>query len=186
MDAPNQSSPMKLALRCTTGLSIMVGSMFTVMLLPAKVLRPSGTAPCSDSTCVCTALFSSMLLTWLALLIGGAVIATRAEGRLKRGVRDEIWQEDQLAPMRAWVDRPLAKAVAFLPILGWGGCLIADHRSALFGMLLLFLQPTLTLSRWSALLTPVQRGLVQDWHTWKPFQSEHWGERHAPGENIMR
>ena len=160
-----------------------------MLLLPAKLLRPSGTEPCPDSSCVCAALFSPIMLTWLALIIGGGVVASRAESRIKRGVRDQIWQEDELASLQTWIDRPLTRVVAVLPVLGLAGFLIADpdHRlTVVLRMLFIFLLPTLTLSRWSVVLRPVQQGLTQDWRTWKPLQSGHWGERRAPGENSMR
>ena len=128
------------------------------------------------------------MLTWLALIIGGTMIASRAEGRIKRGIRDRIWQEEELASLQTWIDSPRTKIIAFLPILALAGFLIVDHRTTLlFGMLPLCLHTTSTLSRWSVLLNPYQQGLTQDWHldwhTWKPLRSGHWGEGCVPGEN---
>jgi hypothetical protein len=171
---------MTLALRCAGGLAVMIASMFAMMLLPARLLRPSGAAPCSDSGC--SALLSPILLTWLALLIGGAVTAARAEGRIKRGIRDGTWQEEELNPLRVWIDRPSIKMITLLPLLGWVGYLVDDHRLSLVGMLPLFLHPALMPSRIDAMLRPVvPRGPAQDWHTWKPLQSGYWasGARRA-------
>ncbi len=191
MDALNEPSPMKLGLRCMLGQSVVIACMFAMMLLPAKLLRPLGTEPCSDFSCARAALFSPIMLTWLALSIGGIVVEARAEGCLKRGVRNRIWQEDELAPLREWVDRPLTKVIAFLPVLGGVGFLIADRRlTLLFGMFPLCLHTTSALSRLSVMLKPAHQGLTQDWqldwHGWKPLQSGHWGERHALDENSSR
>jgi hypothetical protein len=126
-----------------------------------------------------------MLFGPLALIVGGGVLWWLAERRLESGLRTETWQDEELKPLRRVVNRSGFKLIGLLPFAIWLILLVANYRGGLGGLSIIFIQPFLAIARVGALLNPKPTVVRQDWHEWKRFQSEHWGEGQVPGEEFL-
>jgi len=184
MEERKQPSPTKLAVRCAGGWGLLLGTMLAVMVLPASRLRASGTQPCSDSGCDCGVLLWR-LIPFLALVVSGGAIAWRTRRRLERGVREGIWQNDELEPLRNWIDHCWIKRLIWLPMICGVVSLIAARDWHSMGMLYVFMLPSTARTGIGTCLQPVQSVTAQnwDWHTWPRLRSEHWGHGCATDGN---
>jgi hypothetical protein len=181
MDVQNLPSPMQLGKRIVTGLSIFVASSLGFALASSKRLEEAWH-------------FQSMrmpiLLAFFALSAGALASEWRAESRLQRGIREEKWQEVELAPLWLWVNQPWATTiVSIVWIVGglmyFSACLSStgDHLPELFGVSFWCVGlPAMAFGRVKTMLTPRPAKHVFDWSGMKPIQSEHWGEHDGANE----
>jgi hypothetical protein len=91
-------------------------------------------------------------------------------------LNEEIWSEEEVAPVLALLENPFSKCATW--ILAFAALLpFAFHgRTAGSGMLLL---PCYAAIGMRQLLAPRKRrdNGLRDWRSFKPLQSEHWGEQ---------
>ena len=134
--------------------------------------------------CVCSTFFR---INWLRILVALAPLAIGlsasiwAEKRLNEGFRAEVWSDEEITLVRTLLAKPVWNWLSYALI---GVCLLSfifRHRggdATLF--LYLLAMPSLTVARIRQLLTPhLKRNaglpIWQDWHEFKPIQSDHWG-----------
>lgn len=119
-------------------------------------------------------------LRMLIFLIPFAVGSAASIWGIKR-LNEETWNEAELARVQAFVENPFLKCatwvwIAFVFIL-FILHFIFQHADAGNPVVLLFPLNMVVLMR-RQLLTPrkPRDGLLQDWRSFEPIQSEHWGE----------
>lgn len=178
MSAQNQPTPRQLAKRIAAGMSISMASLLGIALTSSKHLQeiwrlhtmrlPIGFA-------------------LLALFFRGQWIALGAEGLLQQGIRDEKWLENQLEPLRLWINRRQVTLATFILMIAgivWCGADLlsmgADDSWGPFIILIFFAAYLPTILRLKTMLRPPSQSAFTNV---KPFQSEHWGEGRAPDEN---
>lgn len=110
----------------------------------------------------------------LGLLIWG-------EKRFKRGYRDDLWSEAELAEVRRVVEWRIWSLVAFGIVVLWIVALCFEHSLRSAGIWYVLMMPGQTAQRIKQLITPrVERSSgLADWRNFGPLRSEHWGERNA-------
>ena len=163
---------MRLACWAAAGSSGMAIS-FLLLILPITLLRIDH----------CIGLFSSKNLLRLTIvltpLVSGLAVSLMAERRLRRGIDNEEWQERELVPLRKVLDHPAWTVIGVIPLvalIGYGMTSKVFHGSALFWGLM---APVQTISRLRMMVKPkgvAGVGVLQDWRSFKPIQSEHWGK----------
>jgi hypothetical protein len=171
MKMPGSTSPMRLASRALIGGAVTVIS-FLLLILPIPLLRVDH----------CVELFSSKNLLRLTVvlipLLSGLAVSLMAERQLRRGIDNEEWQERELGPLRKVLAHPVWTVISVIPLvalLGYGVTSNLSHGLSLFWSLMI---PAQTISRLRVMVKPkrVAGGALQDWRSFKPIQSEHWGE----------
>jgi hypothetical protein len=165
------SSPMRLASRALIGGAVMVIPFLLLMLLN-PLLRIDH----------CVDLFSSKNLLRLSVvlipLLSGLAVSLMAERRLRRGIDNEEWEERDLEPLRKVLAYPVWTVISVIPLvvlIGYGVTSNVSRGLPLFWSLMI---PTQTISRLRVMVKPkrVAGGGLQDWRSFKPIRSEHWGE----------
>jgi hypothetical protein len=165
------SSPLRLACWAGIGTAVMV-IPFLLLVLLNPLLRINH----------CVELLSSKNLLRLTVvlipLLSGVAVSLMAERRLRRGIDNEEWQERELEPLREVLAYPVWTVMGVIPLvvlIGYGVTANVSHGMPLFSSLML---PVQMISRLRVMVKPkrVAGGGLQDWRSFKPIQSEHWGE----------
>jgi hypothetical protein len=107
----------------------------------------------------------------------GIVIVGIAKRRLKRGIRDEKWREDELSMLRLWLDRSWVEPVTWIPMVGWLVYVIAFqrwHQLFAFGFVII---PVYVILDIKLSLSETETVLLEQDTTAKPLQSARWGQR---------
>jgi|SRR5579871_1593105 len=168
------SSPARLACwsgvgSVLTAIPFLIGTVFHVPRLPTPGCGPE-------------MIFWADRLRFLVFLVPfacGITISILAEKRLRRGLKNETWQESVVELLRRRINHPVWSVFAYLPLLAWFGYAFQSklfHGTPLFWFLM---APTQTISRLRMMLRPKQVAgdrVLPDWRNFKPIQSEHWGE----------
>jgi hypothetical protein len=113
----------------------------------------------------------------IALMTCGIVIVDMARRRLKRGIRDEKWREDELSMLRLWLDRSWVEPVTWIPMVGWLVYVIAFqrwHQLITFGCMIIPVHLILDIK---VSLNETETVLLEQDTTAKPLQSARWGQR---------
>lgn len=176
MGAKNRPTPMQLGHRVVVGLSIFVLGFLPYVLIKVTRLGDEGQSH---------AITWTLLIAEFALLAGGAAIAILAEKKLKSGINDEVWQEDELKALLLWLNRRVVTIAVWIPIVGWFASIIAFRRWDAGVIVAGVILPMLAISRIKDRLRQPLRTQLQGPFTSKPLHSEHWGEGRAPGENSI-
>ena len=121
---------------------------------------------------------------WLRLavlfppVVSGIFLSLKSEKRLRRGVTEDLWSEEELQPLRKRLKHPAWTALAFMALTGWPVAALVFpqyHRESLFWGLLIFAQ---RIQRLEAIVRsqvrPSER--LRGWNVSAPIRSEHWGE----------
>ena len=172
--------PVQLVVIAVSG-AFVAASTWLIPLLPLPHVHGS-----------CLGLWQSIWanrLLFLAMVVpfvGGIAPMLWAERRLKRGLLDDAWLEDELTGARSMLDRPgwgRASVVLFL------ACLFVvvtkDGGHSAFFYFYLLMMPTQVVYRMRQMIAlPTVAGIgMQDWQNFKPIRSEHWGD--APGREQL-
>ncbi|HEV2577404.1 MAG TPA: hypothetical protein VGU25_09360 [Acidobacteriaceae bacterium] len=113
------------------------------------------------------------------LCIPGILIAFSAIGSLRKGIQNQRWSEEQIEPLRSWLESSYTTALlivfALSYLIGWA--LLARFRTG--GFVALVLGQLLSQLRWAVRRPPAPRsGLIANWRDQlAPIHSEHWGRR---------
>jgi hypothetical protein len=169
MNVPESSSPKRLACWAGVGSALVASSILTVFM---PIPRLSGA---DDSA---WAFLWKDLLRLLACFVPfliGIVILSRAERRLSRGIKNDLWTDEELEPLRRRLAHPAWTIVSLLFIAAFIGNAIVYGGFTLVWALIV---PVQQISRLRMMLKTKQvaGGGLQDWRNFKPIQSEHWGE----------
>jgi hypothetical protein len=104
-------------------------------------------------------------------------ISMVAEKRLRRGFKNDVWQESEVELLRRRLVHPAWSILVALTLVTWFvHAVVASHGLLGFGTLMF---PMQTISRLKMMVGSKQvarGGVLQDWRNFKPIQSEHWGE----------
>jgi hypothetical protein len=158
------SSPRKLLQCAVFGLAIYLVSIVAANWLFSSTIVPHG--------------------TWyrLGLVVAavgpGAFLWLRSRRFIVDGVSSLRWTEDELDWLRRQVERPAWSILSFALLAAMGVCLVFERHHPGFAFLLyLFLMPVQAITDLRGTLRrPVARaGLIVNWSSAKPLQSEHWG-----------
>ncbi len=128
---------------------------------------------------------------WLRLLVfllpfaAGFAISFWAERRLKRNFMDGVWTEVELAPALTFLEHPLRNlmgwilfGVSVIVVLAIGGHTSRVPEFTFLSSLFWFsFLHTMTATRLRQLLAPRKSSNLLNWQSFKPLQSEHWGEQ---------
>jgi hypothetical protein len=128
-----QQNPMQLAGMAVRGVVLYTLTLTVAVLtrhLWLPIVRPSGTFLHTIAAVVVA----------LAVLDPGIVLMMRATSLLRRGVRAGRWPEEELAPLRRQVERPVWTAMAIL-FAGLIICLPLVMMRTVAGVLLFLLPP---------------------------------------------
>jgi hypothetical protein len=167
--------PMHYALWALAGASLAASTWF-LTLIPIPRLLEIG--------CGCgTALWSDRL-RFLGILgpgIIGFVVMIWAEKQLGRGYRSELWSDEDLAPLRAFLTKPLWKRLNWVTLVIYLDVFIYWLRPNRLdwihlGLIYILLLPKSCVSRMQQVFAPVRKkreGALIDWHNFKPIQSDH-------------
>jgi hypothetical protein len=119
-----------------------------------------------------TAVLSSSIATFAL----GFYLSLKFESRLKDGVANQDWDEQQIDRLRNLFESLWWKALSIsLLLLAVFFLWIFRHHAAL-GWVFLF--PSMSASRLTvAMKRPRSRKPPIDWHSFGPLSSDHWGER---------
>lgn len=123
--------------------------------------------------------FASIPRGWqrmLVLLIPTAIGLAAYFWAMKR-MNDEIWSEAELASVQAFVETPFLKCATWVWIVVVT-CFCFIFRRAHAGDAVSLLLPLSIMAGMRQLLIPrkPRNGGPRDWSSFKPLQSEHWGE----------
>lgn len=176
MGEQSQPTPMQLGHRVVAGLSIFVLGFLPYFLIKVTPLGDEGQSH---------AIMWTLLIAEFALLACGAAIAILAEMKLKNGVNNEVWQEDDLKALLLWLNQRVVTIAVWIPIVVWFACIIAFRRWDAGVIVAGGILPMLVISRIKDRLRRPLRTQLQGPFTSKPLHSEHWGEGRAPGENSI-
>ena len=115
------------------------------------------------------------LVGFLVAFLCGAGISLMAERRLRNGVRDQVWTEEELEPLRRRFDHPAWTVLAWVPSVML--FVVFFNRQHLASLCLMLILPLQTGHRLRQILErEVGSGSPAEWRSFKPIQSEHWGE----------
>jgi hypothetical protein len=118
------------------------------------------------------------------LLVGlGMAVTWLAWERLNDGIRNETWTDDEIAPLRRLVERPVFTYIPWLMLASLVVMIIVPgppHISLWFWPVI---WANLTLGQLKVSVRPIveNRGGA-GWLNAAPVRSEHWGERRVAGE----
>jgi hypothetical protein len=184
MGEQNRLTPIQLGRRVVVGMSIYVLGVFTTLLIPLKYLRTADRL---------YPIHWMILFVSFALMAWGVVVGLLAQKRLKSGIDNEVWNEDELKALRLWINRPRVTTIVLIIWIACGAACLAGwlfrgsgHSSVLFILFFNSLYvPAMTFANVKMLLSPPLKRYGVDWSGMKPIHSEHWGEGRAPGENSI-
>ena len=115
--------------------------------------------------------------TFLCLAALSFAIWLSADWRLSRGIRDGIWQESDLTPLRTLLGRREIGAIVWIPAAVWLVFLVVAHNPwREIGWAGCYLVPLQVLWQLRVLLAPRRETKLRERPAYKPLQSEHWGE----------
>ena len=174
MKTPVSTSPMRLASWVGVGCALAIAPFAVTTFLHVPRLPVSG---CGLVGSIFWANRLRLLVFFVPFAVGMS-ISMVAERRLRRGFEGEQWQEPEVEMLRRRMNHPMWSIFVWLPIVAWLG--YAFESSMVHGMPLFWatMVPAQTISRLKMMVRPkrVRDGILQDWRSFKPIQSEHWGE----------
>ncbi len=167
MWAGRQDTPLRLAVLA------MGGALYTFTLLAAALLLHGRLVHAQSfwllRTCIAPVIF-----------VPGFAIQMRALHLLRRGVRKDLWREEDLDALRTQINRPVWTFVSWLLLASMMLVIVVSPvRSTLsIPWLLLWLPAYLLMDLRLALRKPISsvRKTI-DWSTAKPLRSDHWGHQ---------
>jgi hypothetical protein len=173
MKMPERASPMRLT--CWAGIgSLIAASEFVVGFLNLPHLKAK--VPGMGAV-----LWSRPLLIVACLLplICGYAISLSAERRLRKGMKEKAWTEQELGPLRRQLGLPVVKGLMGILIAAFGILILLSaggfYRASMIWSLIL---PFQMMARVYQLVMPAGRSdSMQLGNNFAPIQSEHWGER---------
>jgi hypothetical protein len=183
MKAPGRLSPMRLA--CWAGISSLI-SVCPFLLIPTRIFRlPPGAAPCEVGGVSMGRWWPFLLL--LAPLLIGCVISLRAEKRLRKGIKENVWTEMELTPLRQRLRSPVWGVLAGAPIMVFCVLILPKaHGLHYSGLLLTLIMPLQTIGRIYQIVKPAvsSTGLLEK-RSLAPIYSEHWGQPRQDGSLLQ-
>lgn len=125
----------------------------------------------------CIRWIPSLLIFCLFLL--GFVVSLRASTALRKGVGSQQWPEEQLEPLRSWLESPLCQALPMALLITYGVLWLIFPKYRAIGLGAFLLMQVLSQLRVSVQRPfPSKRStILTDWRDYlAPIQSNHWGE----------
>jgi hypothetical protein len=173
MKMPQRTSPMQLA--CWAGIgSLIAASEFVVGFvniphLPTKVPGMG------------VVLWSRPLLIVACFLplICGYAISLSAERRLRKGMNEKAWTEQELGPLRLRLSHPVGKWLIGILIATFGILILLSARGLYpASMIWALILPFQIVARVYQTVMPAGRSdSMLLGNNFAPIQSEHWGRR---------
>jgi len=111
-----------------------------------------------------------------------------AEARFNRGIKAEIWTDQELAPVRALLANPLWIWMVWGSLVATGAVFVFSSKgSSSTGHFWLFLLMAQTARRLLTRMTPKAKPRVglRDWENFKPLRSKYWGESAHGHEELL-
>ncbi|WP_158793428.1 hypothetical protein [Granulicella sp. L60] len=179
-----QTSPMRLAGWVGAG-SLLWASAFLLGFTHAPC-KPIGF--CGEGA----ALWGGRLLVFLGLacLLGGFALVFWAERKLKLGMKEGVWSEAELEPLRRRLDHPVWGWLGVVGMIGVVAVLVLYARGSVhLPLFYLLLFPFQNFNRVKQIVKRAQNegvgaGALRDWRSFRPIRSEHWGEATGTGERL--
>jgi len=173
MKAPESSLPMRLAWWAGVG-SLVSVSTFLILLLPIPRLSVAGHG-------ARVFLWENLLriIASLVPLCCGLIMMWRAERRLRRGIKNDSWTDEELEPLRRLMAHPAVIIGSFIPPIFWLGYVISSDRFRGAALVCIFIIPVQLVWRLKTTVMPqgAEGGVMfQDGGDFKRIQSKHWGE----------
>jgi hypothetical protein len=173
MKMPQRTSPLQLA--CWAGIgSLIAASEFVVGFvniphLPTKVPGMG------------VVLWSRPLLIVACFLplICGYAISLSAERRLRKGMNEKAWTEQELGPLRLRLSHPVGKWLIGILIATFGILILLSARGLYpASMIWALILPFQIVARVYQTVMPARRSdSMLLGNNFAPIQSEHWGRR---------
>lgn len=118
------------------------------------------------------------LLLSFGLFIGGMVISVKASSALKNGIANRQWPEEQIEPLRSWLESPLFNALPITLIVAYGILWLVFPKYRLIGLACFTLMQVLSQLRTAIRRRPADpSNPIAGWRDLSPIHSDHWGRR---------
>ena len=120
--------------------------------------------------------FASIPRGWLRALVGAipAFVGIAVYFWATKRMNEEIWSDAELARVQAFVENPVLKGATGMWIVVVTSYCFVFSRAHAGAAVVLLLPFWILLGMRNIVVTP--RLSPRDWSSFKPLQSEHWGE----------
>jgi hypothetical protein len=121
--------------------------------------------------------FINRLIISLSLLAIGLTLELKALSLLKDGLANEQWPSRQIDPLRSKVESPVLMIFTVALLIGWLACFLVFPHGRIHETAYSFylLSQSLMQLRYAFRKSPPPVDPAA-WQTFKPLQSEHWGQ----------
>ncbi len=117
------------------------------------------------------------ILLFSGLLAVGLGISVKADSKIKKGIRNGRWEEEEVVSLRAVLESPLWVTLGMACIIGCGVTLVAFPAHQNVGWALMVTGQSFSRLAMSVRLPQTEGTASARFRNFAPIRSEHWGER---------
>lgn len=161
---PRHLTPAQLTLASLCGSAIALASLPLL-----RYIRPT-------DACDCIRWIPAVLI--FSIFIAGTLLSAMANRKLRNGVKNHQWPEEQIDRVRSWVEFPYANALLLALFISYAVLWIVYPKNRAIGLAALLLGQALSQLR-TALSRPPAKpsNLIAGWRDLSPIHSDYWGQR---------